>query len=108
MRAQFINTQAVGIIGVFSLDGHDPCSPKLGRFFHDKRGTFFADWREQQPDIGGHLQGLGLGLTQKNTPLFTRLDDFSVPFAIRPVNNRHNCARREPHDSEQIMRLIPR
>ena len=52
------------------------------------------------------MQRFGLLKTGQLSAALAGLANLGLPFAVAPVEQRHQCARSLPHHPEQVMRLI--
>ncbi|NKB29185.1 MAG: 4-hydroxybenzoate octaprenyltransferase [Rhodobacteraceae bacterium] len=104
MRLQAVLSNTLGI-GEVGLHRANPRRSHFGGFLDDEVGTGLLDWREQQPQVGRVFLGRRLRRADQRAAAFARLDHLGLPFAITPVEQRHNAAHPQPHDRKQILRL---
>ena len=105
MGLQPVLADAVGI-GAAGLYRQHPCHPQLHRLLHNEICPRLLDRREQQPQIGRQAQGRGQSLAAQHPGPLARLFDHGPPLAIATVKDQNRRTRTQPHDVEEVIRLI--
>ena len=107
VRAQPVNVHPLGV-GEAGDHRAQAARAHLGGLLGDEVGARLLERREQQVEVGaGVLRAQPPGAAQRAAAP-PGLRHHAAPLAVAPVEQRHVGALAQPHDGEQVMRLIAR